>query len=1218
MKEKRLLMKRILAGFVVLVMILTMAMPTAFVAAASETSNTASCTRVSEITYGEQYLLVGGSSSNSSQAVTGKVHSGSKVSSVLDGVTVRDTDFSDESNTVKADEEYLWTIEAGENGTCSLYNESLDKYLYFTEGSRNITLEDYPAYYTVQTGNHVKGGTAFAFCVNNYYLNYSDSQKGFNAYDGSVYHEDVNSINNQIALYRVTDKEENPPEEPENPPVEPEDDALATLLLCSDFQTGTEVEPYKSVDDVPESLTSVINNVSTQIYNAGYTQIDNALCVGDYSAFIGRYNYDADPTYGIQALKNAIQGHWPDIQDFLFVQGNHDSSQYAYDEGANEYKDYIVYCINTDYKASENGAYPWMQGAVNAEAKVKLLAEKLQSYLCGLIENGETRPVFIMAHIPMHFSGRTSSLYGNGDNVYASYLFDVINSAAESLNIVYVYGHNHSNGWDSYIGGSSVFKQAGDTILIPDASQKNGSVTDKYTEETLNFCYMNAGYIGYNHDSTSDTALTATVCQILEDKLVFTRFDENGAHLLGSTGSYNKKYDDSKLIEEDAVSSEATESPLSWLLNKNIESEVSIEDAEGYVGENAVIKASVKNVKNSVLTWSSSDPSAVEIVPQGKEALVFCKKEGSVNIKVTAAGDNGVTVSDMCALNISSRANDTGEAEIIITDIDGNDFDTAAKGDRIVLCAELRNIPEIMKYEWSVSDKSAAGLSDENAYMPTLMMKKEGKVNVQLKILYRDSEGMEKTVTGEKNIMIENLSRYDRADSIEDGERYLLIGVSGGALTNEAYAAAGVDCLRGQNIDEIDFDKASDSVRGNYDEFLWTITKSGDDTYVIYNEKAEKYLNISSDNRNVSLSENPVDIQISYGLLSTGNGSCLVISNDSMYLNYSKSKEGYCGYSGGGLTDVNNQFVAYEFVEDQEPVSTTVLEYALSLAETADTEGVVDSVVKIFNDAKAAAEDILVRVQAGDTSVTQEMVDESWQNLIKAMQYLSFKQGNKTDLQKVIDMAKSLDLNVYLDEGQQAFTDALAAAEAVLANGDAMQEEVDQSWKDLLKAMSELRLKPNKDALKDLIDEANGMSTEGADEETIAVFQNALAAAMSVYDNEQATEEVVAAAEEGLQAALDQLRAAVGDTEDPDNSGNNSNTGSGGSGQDQNGQNSGSSEDTSGKDNASAQTDTAKNSSAQKSVKTGDTAAPIAGMAAVMMLAAAAGVMAYRRRRETR
>ena len=301
------------------------------------------------------------------------------------------------------------------------------------------------------------------------------------------------------------------------------------------------------------------------------------------------------------------------------------------------------------------------------------------------------------------------------------------------------------------------------------------------------------------------------------------------------------------------------------------------------------------------------------------------------------------------------------------------------------------------------------------------------------------------------------------------------------------------------------------------------------------------------------------------------------------------------------------EFQAMAAVAKPEELRLDVLQYALSLAETADTEGVIDSIVKIFNDAKAAAEDILARAQAGDPSVTQEMVDESWQNLIKAMQYLSFKQGDKTDLQKVIDMAKSLDLNEYLDEGKQAFTDALAAAEAVLANGDAMQDEVDQSWRDLLKAMSELRLKPDKDALKDLIDEANGMSTEGADEETIAAFQNALAAAMSVYDNEQATEEEVATAEEDLQAALDQLRAAVGDTEDPDNSGSGGNTGNGGS-----------SADTSEKDNASAQTDTTKNNSAQKSVKTGDTAAPIAGMAALMVLAAAAGVMAYRRRRETR
>ena len=61
--------------------------------------------------------------------------------------------------------------------------------------------------------------------------------------------------------------------------------------------------------------------------------------------------------------------------------------------------------------------------------------------------------------------------------------------------------------------------------------------------------------------------------------------------------------------------------------------------------------------------------------------------------------------------------------------------------------------------------------------------------------------------------------------------------------------------------------------------------------------------------------------------------------------------------------------------------------------------------------------------------------------------------------------------------------------------------------------MSELRLKPSKDALEDLIASAEGLNTEGADEETVAVFRSALARAMSVLEDDQATEAEVASAE---------------------------------------------------------------------------------------------------------
>ena len=286
---------------------------------------------------------------------------------------------------------------------------------------------------------------------------------------------------------------------------------------------------------------------------------------------------------------------------------------------------------------------------------------------------------------------------------------------------------------------------------------------------------------------------------------------------------------------------------------------------------------------------------------------------------------------------------------------------------------------------------------------------------------------------------------------------------------------------------------------------------------------------------------------------------------------------------------------AIDGLELAKEISTAVLEYALALAETADTEGVLDSVAEIFNNAKASAQNILERVQAGDASVTQDMVDESWQNLIKAMQYLSFKQGDKTDLQKVIDLANSLDLSQYLDEGQQAFNDALTAAEAVLADGNAMQDEVDQAWKALLKAMSELRLKPSKDALEDLIASAEGLNTEGADEETVAVFRSALARAMSVLEDDQATEAEVASVEKELKSAIDLMLASTdGSTDGSGQSGTGNATSSGS-------QNSGA--------NASK-----TSTSGSKAVKTGDSMFPIAGSAAAMAMAAAVIVLQRKKR----
>ena len=492
--------------------------------------------------------------------------------------------------------------------------------------------------------------------MNNYYLNYSDSQNGFCAYDASTYSQNETKDTNQYALYEVKSGVTPTPTPDPDPS---EGDAKATLLFCSDFQTGTEVSPYQSVSDVPESLTSVMTNISKAIYDDGVTKIDRVLAVGDYTAYTGRYNYDADATIGIQAFKNIIQNRW--------------------------------------------------QGSTGSEAQVKKAAQKLGDYLEGCITAGETRPIFIMVHLPLHFSGRTSSLYGNGDNLYSSYLFDVINTAAEDLDIVYLYGHNHSKGWDNYIGGSRVFKRPGDTILIPDLTKKSGSTTDSYTKEELNFTYMNAGYIGYFHDATAADELTATVCRIYDDKLVLSRYSEDGLIDIGSVGKNNTRYNDSAMIPATELT-QATASPVQIDLNQVAVPSVTLEAASGKVGEKVALKATVKHIKASSYKWSIEDPAIADLTAEENTADVFCKKAGSTNVKVTVTDTDGNTTVGQAVLEVSY--DQTAGASAKIQDADGNGVTTAGKNERMILKGALSGIPEVVSYKWSVSDPELAELED--------------------------------------------------------------------------------------------------------------------------------------------------------------------------------------------------------------------------------------------------------------------------------------------------------------------------------------------------------------------------------------------------------------------------------------------------------------------------------------------------------------------------
>ncbi len=313
-------------------------------------------------------------------------------------------------------------------------------------------------------------------------------------------------------------------------------EAADTLVFASDYQE------MNGWDKPSVTLTSILK----QIKNANI-EPTNVIYCGDYTNDSVLHDYQLKPDDSIKEIRDVVAVECSNVlqEDMIFVQGNHDQLTEAIStSGLHEYDNYLVYVLNTQYD------FPWKQGRDTVfKDRVVAASETMKTCFDELIAQGETRPIIIAGHVPLHFTARTSSRHDTGDNMYASYIFDVVNEAGKSLDIVYLFGHNHSKGWDCYLGGSSVFKEPGEEILIPDAGESTSS-TDEFTSNVLTFTYMNAGYTGYYMNCgpdelnsgllesyiAADETLTITTCELMPDELILSRFSTEGLHPLSWDG----------------------------------------------------------------------------------------------------------------------------------------------------------------------------------------------------------------------------------------------------------------------------------------------------------------------------------------------------------------------------------------------------------------------------------------------------------------------------------------------------------------------------------------------------------------------------------------------------------------------------------------------------------------------------------------------------------
>ena len=163
----------------------------------------------------------------------------------------------------------------------------------------------------------------------------------------------------------------------------------------------------------------------------------------------------------------------------------------------------------------------------------------------------------------------------------------------------------------------------------------------------------------------------------------------------------------------------------------------------------------------------------------------------------------------------------------------------------------------------------------------------------------------------------------------------------------------------------------------------------------------------------------------------------------------------------------------------------------------------------------------------------QEEVDEAYDNLQAAINGLEEAEVvDKSLLEAMVNKVLGLEEDKYIASSWQAMLPELEAAQEVLGNEKATQAEVDEACDALTRGYLNLRLKPNKDLLADLINKANGLNAASYTADTWAVVENEVIKAQAVLNNPEASEAEVKASEKALTKALEGLEAKPGNTVD--------------------------------------------------------------------------------------
>ena len=193
-------------------------------------------------------------------------------------------------------------------------------------------------------------------------------------------------------------------------------------------------------------------------------------------------------------------------------------------------------------------------------------------------------------------------------------------------------------------------------------------------------------------------------------------------------------------------------------------------------------------------------------------------------------------------------------------------------------------------------------------------------------------------------------------------------------------------------------------------------------------------------------------------------------------------------------------------------------------------------IVKLTFTATASGENVAFELINGKVADGEGIEEQTKTSTAKTNIKEAVNTVDKSVLQGLVDKVKGIDSTKYIPSTWTQFANALEAANTVLSNENATQEEVSEVYDTLLRSYLGLRLTPDKSLLEELIKEVESIDLAKYTTKSAKAVEKSLEKANEVLKNEEATQEEVDMALANLKEAKNSLVASES-TSNSNNSG---------------------------------------------------------------------------------